>query len=91
VSNAIVSSLVNADIVCSSAARGELVNIRVGNDPVVYKIHKDPLLEHSEYFKNALNGSWSESRDGIAPLEDVDQRDCMTLFQCTWKRHSHPH
>ncbi|KAJ4400936.1 hypothetical protein N0V91_008315 [Didymella pomorum] len=74
----------SANVRASSAARGELVNIRVGNDPVVYKIHKDPLLEHSEYFKNALNGSWSESRDGIAPLEDVDQRDFIPDYNRDW-------
>jgi len=63
-------------MLCSTAARGELVNIRVGNDPAVYKIHKDLLVEYSEFFENALNGSWSESRNGIAHegVPMVDQR-----------------
>jgi hypothetical protein len=77
-----VLTSVLADTICSSAVRGELVNIRIEDDPAtVYRVHKDLLVEHSEYFKSALNGPWSEAEDGIAPLEGVDHRTCKTNFE----------
>ncbi|KAF1830870.1 hypothetical protein BDW02DRAFT_633298 [Decorospora gaudefroyi] len=37
-----------------------------------YHIHRSLLVEHSEYFKKALNGPWTETREGSVTLEDVD-------------------
>ncbi|KAF3047297.1 hypothetical protein E8E11_008209 [Didymella keratinophila] len=65
--------------------RGELVNVRIGDDQTIYRVHKALLVEHSEYFKNAFNGSWKEAKDGIAPLEDVDQRSKSSSTGCTHK------
>ncbi|KAF3034205.1 hypothetical protein E8E11_003624 [Didymella keratinophila] len=52
--------------------RNGLVSVRIGPDGVTYQIYKTLLTEHSEYFRNTLNGSWKESDDGVIDLDDVD-------------------
>ena len=57
--------------------------LRIGDEPTSYTMHESLLVNHSEYFKNALNGSWKESKDGVIPLEDVDCNTCAAHTSAT--------
>ncbi|KAF2127077.1 hypothetical protein P153DRAFT_432919 [Dothidotthia symphoricarpi CBS 119687] len=56
----------------SAATRDEIVTIEIGPEHTKHLIHKALLIEHSEYFKKALNGPWKEAQNGAISLEDVD-------------------
>ncbi|KAI4937144.1 uncharacterized protein J4E92_001871 [Alternaria infectoria] len=52
------------------------VIVEVGDTKTRYHVHRSLLVEHSEYFKKALNGPWKEAQDGVVTLEDVE---CSTF------------
>ena len=53
------------------------MTVVVGPKQTEYRILKALLVQHSEYFKRALNGPWKEAEDGAVKLEDVADRTCM--------------
>jgi hypothetical protein len=55
----------------SDAAMGEIVAISIGPEKKLFRVHKDLICHHSEYFRTAYNGQWKESESGVA-LEDVE-------------------
>ncbi|KAI4932816.1 hypothetical protein J4E85_003216 [Alternaria conjuncta] len=50
--------------------------VEVGDTKTKYHIHRSLLIEHSDYFKKALNGPWKEAQEGVVKLEDVE---CSTF------------
>jgi hypothetical protein len=48
------------------------VSIEVGPEHRRYVLHKALLLHYSDYFRNALNGSWMEAEDRTITLDDVE-------------------
>ncbi|CAO2658459.1 Nn.00g061820.m01.CDS01 [Neocucurbitaria sp. VM-36] len=54
-----------------TAARGEVVSIAIGPEKKVFRIHKDILCYHSEYFRTAYSGRWKDATEGVA-LDDVE-------------------
>ncbi|KAF9693882.1 hypothetical protein EKO04_008148 [Ascochyta lentis] len=64
----------------SSVVRdGALAIINVGSDFTVYKVHKELLVEHSDYFKRTLRSLWRSDQDTVTRLEDVDS-DTFDIF-----------
>jgi hypothetical protein len=55
----------------SDAARGEIVTISISPDKTLYKVYKDLVCYHAEYFRTAYNGRWKESEEGVV-LADVE-------------------
>jgi hypothetical protein len=55
----------------SSAEREGFVAVDVGTRCRRFYVHKALLMEHSEFFKKALQGTWKEATDGIVILEDI--------------------
>ena len=53
-----------------------MVIVEVGDTKTRYHVHRSLLVEHSEYFKKALNGPWKEAQDGVVTLEDVESSTC---------------
>ncbi|KAF1358358.1 hypothetical protein EJ07DRAFT_125033, partial [Lizonia empirigonia] len=37
-----------------------------------YHLHWALLIQHSDYFKKALNGPWTEAQEGVIHLDDVE-------------------
>ncbi|CAE7193345.1 hypothetical protein HRS9139_08941 [Pyrenophora teres f. teres] len=57
----------------SVAARDSaLAIVKVGADKTTYTLYRSLLVEHSEYFKKALTGTWKEAREGVVILQDVE-------------------
>ncbi|KAI4684695.1 uncharacterized protein J4E88_004136 [Alternaria novae-zelandiae] len=56
----------------SIAAKEGFVVLEIGPQKQHYHVHKALLTHHSEYFRNAFNGSWKESDDKLVTLSDVD-------------------
>jgi hypothetical protein len=58
------------------SAKGETdhVTVIVGPEARKYVIHKTFLSHYSEYFDNALNGSWEEAEDRTIALDDIEPR-----------------
>ena len=56
----------------SIAAKGDIVVLEIGPEKQHYHVHKALLTHHSEYFRNAFNGSWKESDNKLVTLEDVE-------------------
>lgn len=56
------------------SAKGETdhVTVVVGPERRKYVIHKTFLTHYSEYFNNALNGSWEEAEDRAITLHDIE-------------------
>lgn len=54
---------------------GGFVVVKVAK-AVDYSLHRALLVEHSEYFKKALNEPWKEAQDGVVRLEDVESSVC---------------
>ncbi|KAI4628617.1 hypothetical protein J4E83_003170 [Alternaria metachromatica] len=52
------------------------VIVEVGDAKTRYHVHRSLLVEHSGYFKKALNGPWKEAQDGVVILEDVECSTC---------------
>lgn len=46
--------------------------VRVGPEQRQYYVHKALLTRHSDYFRNAFNGSWKEADENSISFEDVD-------------------
>jgi hypothetical protein len=57
-----------------------IVTVKVGTDSVEFHVHKALLVRHSEYFKNALNGSWEEAKENVVTLDDVDSGTCALSY-----------
>lgn len=55
----------------STAALGDIVTVTVGPEKKQYKIYKDLICYHSEYFRKAFNGPWKEAEEGVV-LDDVE-------------------
>ncbi|KAF9693780.1 hypothetical protein EKO04_008156 [Ascochyta lentis] len=49
---------------------GGFVVVEIANG-VKHHLHRALLIQHSEYFKKALNGPWKESHEGVVRLDDV--------------------
>jgi hypothetical protein len=58
------------------AARNEIITVEVGPDRREYKVHKAPLIEHSEFFKMALKKPWKEQQEGVIRLDDIEPEIC---------------
>lgn len=52
-----------------------MVTVKVGALRIKYHLHRTALVQHSEYFRTALNGQWKESEDGIV-FEDIETGTC---------------
>lgn len=59
-----------------AVARGGIVTIAVGSECVKYEVHRAILMQHSGYFKKALEGPWKEAEEGVVRLEDVESETC---------------
>jgi hypothetical protein len=49
-----------------------MVNVKIGPEHATYRIHKALLVHHSDYFRNALCGSWKEAEEGQVVLNDLE-------------------
>lgn len=56
--------------------------LEVGPDRVKYCDHKALLVHHSEYFRNALGGSWEEAKAALIVLEEIEPATCTCAFFC---------
>lgn len=53
---------------------GQMVSIKV-QDGETFCIHKDVLVEDSDYFANALDGPFSEGQPNLIDLDDISAKD----------------
>lgn len=52
--------------------------MEIGPQKKNYYIHKALLMQHSEYFRKALQGPWKEAEEGVVRLDDVDYCACKS-------------
>ena len=50
----------------------DMVTLRVGSGKKDFRVHKDVISSHSEYFQSAFNGDWEEADTRTINLEDAD-------------------
>jgi hypothetical protein len=57
-----------------------MIKIVVGEDERVFLIHESVLTARSQFFKNAMTGSWKEAEDKVVKLPD-DIADVFALYE----------
>jgi hypothetical protein len=55
-----------------------MVVVEIGEIGRKYHIPKALLTEHSEFFKKALNGPWTESQEGVVRIDDISWSICQS-------------
>ncbi|KAF1849865.1 uncharacterized protein K460DRAFT_411672 [Cucurbitaria berberidis CBS 394.84] len=55
-----------------TAVTKDVVVIEVGPERKKYYLHKALLVHHSDYFRKALEGPWTEAQEGVIKLEDIE-------------------
>ncbi|KAL6158920.1 hypothetical protein ACJQWK_03387 [Exserohilum turcicum] len=54
------------------ATGSSIVTLKVGPELKKFRVHKALLLKHSEYFRKALRGSWTEAKEGVVKIDDIE-------------------
>lgn len=54
---------------------GGIVTVKIAKG-VKHHIHRVLLVQHSDYFKMALQGPWKEAEEGVVRLDDVENGLC---------------
>jgi len=49
-----------------------MISVEVGPQHDEYKIHREVLVYHSEYFRAALQGCWTENKERKVIIEDLE-------------------
>ncbi|OCK86127.1 hypothetical protein K432DRAFT_387964 [Lepidopterella palustris CBS 459.81] len=57
----------------------KIIEVHVGKNPQIIPVHKDLICENSKFFKTAMNGKWTESKDRVVRLPD-DRGDSFALY-----------
>lgn len=63
----------------SEATGSSIVTLKVGPELKKFRVHKALLLKHSEYFRKALRGSWTEAKEGVVKIDDIEPAVGMLL------------